>query len=396
MYRKRKLNQIKTFILAIAGLFIIFSCENEKINGVSSNNEHEVSQKIAEKVALNVFKNKSNDFAKATTITRTIENITTYKISSSNLNAFYVFNYNEGGFSIVSADDRISPVLAYSDEGVFSTNITEVPEPVQSWMEEEKEIVQNVKDEQLIQLPGVKLEWDSALGKLPPPIDTSCDDVFVQKGPHLTTNWDQWATYNNLVNSSNCSPNGYNSGKAPTGCVATAMAQIMKFWHKPNSYNWANMPNGYGTVDTQALMRDIGNGWINYGCSVSSQESCNIPGRFNQFGFQASFTDNYDLQLVMNQVNWQPVILSGGRKKDGISWNMYTDGHAWVCDGYQYFYQRGRNEDGSCNGMGWTYIWLHMNWGWGGYCNGWYNAHNFNPSTYTFNYKRKIVYNIHP
>jgi len=394
MYRKHGLNHFKNFILAIASLFIIFSCENEKINKTTTLDKHEVTQKIAEKVALNVFRFKNNELAKTAEITKTIENITTYKISTtSDVNAFYVFNYNEGGFSIVSADDRVSPVLAYCDEGVFSTNINEIPEPVQSWMEEEKEISQAVKIENSIQTPEIKLDWDSALNKLPPPIDPNwCTGNFYQKGPLLTTAWDQGYSYNNLI-PMDC-PNS-SGGKAPTGCVATAMAQIMKYWHKPNSYNWNNMQNFDGTIDTQILMRDIGSGWINYGCSASSQESSNIPGRFNQLGYQASFTTNYSASLITQQLNWnRPVIISGGRKKDGISWNMYTGGHAWVCDGYQQIDIRYMDENNNC--QGWGYLYLHMNWGWGGYCNGWYNAHNFNPSTYTFNFQRKIVYNITP
>ncbi|EOG6905648.1 C10 family peptidase [Flavobacterium psychrophilum] len=394
MYRKRRLNLFKNFILAIAGLFIIFSCENEKINETTTINQHEVTQKIAEKVALNVFRFKNNELAKSAQITKSIENVTTYKMSTtSDVNAFYVFNYNEGGFSIVSADDRVSPVLAYCDEGAFSTNINEIPEPVQSWMEEEKEISQTVKIENSIQTHEIKLDWDSALNKLPPPKDPNwCTDNFYQKGPLLTTTWDQGSTYNNLTPM--VCPNS-SGGRAPTGCIATAMAQIMKYWHKPNSYNWINMPNSYGTVDTQSLMRDIGNGWINYGCNGSSQQSNNISGRFNNFGYNASFTDNYSASLITQQLSWnRPVIVTGGRKKDGISWNMYTEGHAWVCDGYQQIDIRYMDENNNC--QGWGYLYLHMNWGWGGYCNGWYNAHNFNPSTYTFNFKRKIVYNITP
>jgi hypothetical protein len=370
-------------------MLIIVSCEKETID----QEQHDVNQSTVVNIANNLFKN--NNTRRGLNKTKTIESLVAHKITNSEEIAFYVVNYKQGGFVIVSADDRISPVLAYSEQTKFSTDIKQVPEAVQTWMDEEKQISKNVKMKNLDQSPSTKLEWDNALLRNPPPPDTSCDDIFVQKGPLLTTAWSQGSTYNNLIELDCPSSSG---GKAPTGCVATAMAQIMKFLRKPNSYNWDNMPDTYGTIDTQNLMKDIGNNWIDYGCSSSSQESSKIPERFNQFGYSASFTDNYDLQLIMNQVAWKPIILAGGRKKDGISWNMYTDGHAWVCDGYQYFYQKGRNDDGSCNGMGWTYIWLHMNWGWGGTCDGWFNAHNFNPSTdtfsYTFNYERKIIYNI--
>lgn len=276
-------------------------------------------------------------------------------------------------------------------------------------MEEEKEISNTVKVENAIQIPEIKLEWDNLLNKILPNDGSGgddgdggdgggpdwCVDNYIQKGPFISTEWSQWSGYNNLINSGNCAPNYYNSGKAPTGCIATAMAQIMKYLNKPNSYNWNNMPNNIGTYDTQLLMRDIGNGWISYSCGSSSQESCNIPGRFNQLGYSASFTNNYNTDLITQQLNWnKPVIISGGRKKNGISWNMYTDGHAWVCDGYRRNDIRYRDENGNC--LGWGYLYFHMNWGWNGDYNAWFNAHNFNPSTYTYNFKRKIVYNIAP
>ena len=75
-----------------------------------------------------------------------------------------------------------------------------------------------------------------------------------------------------------------------------------------------------------------------------------------------------------------------------------TDGHCWISDGYRNSTIYIRDDAGNCIGQI-GYLFLRMNWGWGagtfGY-SGWYNAHNFNPSTYTFNYKISIVYNLIP
>lgn len=290
-------------------------------------------------------------------------------------------------------------------EGDISTNYSDIPEPMQSWMEEEKDITNYTKTANLEQTYRVQLEWDDILGDGPNPDDPNycSNDTFYQKGPITFTEWDQWSGYNNLVNSGGCTLNFFNAGKPPTGCIATSMAQIMRYWQKPNTYNWNNMPNGFGTVDTQILMRDIGNGWINYGCDASSQQSDNIPGRFANLGFNATYTDNYNPDLIKQQLQWnRPVILSGGRKKDGISWNMYADGHAWVCDGYQDFAIKVKDDQNNC--LTFYYLYFRMNWGWGGRANGWFNAHNFNPVTvgnngnvqHSFNFKRGIVYNITP
>ncbi|WP_089080115.1 C10 family peptidase [Flavobacterium branchiophilum] len=64
-------------------------------------------------------------------------------------------------------------------------------------------------------------------------------------------------------------------------------------------------------------------------------------------------------------------------------WNYYTDGHAWVCDGYVHW------SDCSVSMLA-----LYMNWGWSGNYNGLYAFNNFNPSTYTFNYKSGAVVGI--
>jgi hypothetical protein len=218
-------------------------------------------------------------------------------------------------------------------------------------------------------------------------------------GPLLSTTWGQGYGYNDYTPLTGCT--NYYNGHAPTGCVATAMAQVMKYYQKPSTYNWANMPNTYGTNDTAILMRDIGGAVrMSYGCDGSSANSGDeIASTFrDDFHYSNASGGDYDYQVVKQQlIANKPVILTGGRKKIGISWNMYTDGHAWVCDGFQsstiYSYDE---SEGFCRG--WGYLMLHMNWGWGTYenFNGWYSFNNFNPSTYTFNYETKMYYNITP
>lgn len=205
MLKKQYFKYFKIFIITIS-VFIFASCENQKINETVNSEIHNVNLKKAKVVALSIFNEKNNPTSRETTVTKTIQNVIYFKISDENsVNAFYVFNYLEGGFSIISADDRISPVLAYSEEGNFSAETTEIPEPVQSWIEQEKEISQNVKVQNLEQTPDVKLEWDSALDRLPP-VDSDgggdggdggtggndwCTDYTYQKNPLVNSAWDQ-------------------------------------------------------------------------------------------------------------------------------------------------------------------------------------------------------------
>ena len=75
----------------------------------------------------------------------------------------------------------------------------------------------------------------------------------------------------------------------------------------------------------------------------------------------------------------------GGRKRSGLTWpwNYYTEGHAWVCDGFI-----------SWSDCRISTLSLYMNWGWGGSYNGLYSFSNFNPSSYTFNYQSGVVVGI--
>ncbi|HQV36529.1 MAG TPA: C10 family peptidase [Flavobacterium sp.] len=382
----------------LASLTLLFSCENDNIQN-SSKHQNNIAEIDAKELALSLSKG-SNSVSRGIDITKTIMDATTYK-TESNENAFYAINYNEGGFVVISADNRISPILAYSDDGKFSNNTEEIPDAVISWMEEEKEAIEYVKEMELTQMPEIKLEWDSVQNLLPAPTGgNNCNDTFYQKDPLVNTIWAQGATYNNLI-SLNCSNSS--GGKAPTGCVATAMAQVMKYHQKPVNYNWSNMPYNYGTSDTQLLMKNIGLAvGMDYGCSSSGADTTtDVASAFNNdFNYHgATYTCNYSTSIITQQLNLnKPVILRGGRKRNGITWpwNYYTGGHAWVCDGYQSMMIYFRDDAGNCTGGGNGYLFLHMNWGWGGYCNGWYNAHNFNPASSTFNYKRGIVYNITP
>jgi len=94
------------------------------------------------------------------------------------------------------------------------------------------------------------------------------------------------------------------------------MAQIMKYHHKPNSYQWDAMPSYYGTYATQNLMKDVGNAVnMHYGCTSSWAYGNDITGGFHNLGYNAETTTNFTTGLIMQQIDWnRPVLLSGGRK----------------------------------------------------------------------------------
>ena len=124
--------------------------------------------------------------------------------------AFYVYNHGLSAYVIVSGDDRMKPVLGYSDRGAFVIN--NLPPNIQSWLESYNAIYMALAGgEQVIKEPRLLTR-----AVFPKTVAPMLGDI----------NWNQDAPYNNacpLVQGSHC----------VTGCVATAMAMILKYHNYP-------------------------------------------------------------------------------------------------------------------------------------------------------------------
>ncbi len=334
--------------------------------------------------------------------------------------AFYIFDYegDTGGFSIVSADKREAPLLAYSDNGDFDVdNLEELPPSLMSWlsmMEDEISAIREDISAVSVNSEDAALEWNDmelsaiALQQSDPNSRTSiicpqgarCDDPGnptppppITVGPFLQTTWSQGCGYNDNTPATSNAGYCYN---APTGCVATAMAQIMRFHQYPSRYNWALMPNSVNSQGASSklarLMKDAGvSVGMNYGSNSSGTQTDKVDDALRStFSYSsASWIDNsYSQETIKSNLNSRrPVILRGKSEKNcflGIFCD-YDGGHAWVCDGY-------RTYNTECCG----YLYFHMNWGWGGSYDGWFGFNNWNLSSYAFNYKRAAVVNIKP
>ncbi len=293
-------------------------------------------------------------------------------------NNFYIFK-NDEGFVIVSADDRTIPILAYSTEGTFESE--SIPENLAYWLSGYEQAIQAIIDEQADPSEEIVRQWQEMLeGNLPQQKNVVIPEL-------LSTKWDQHAPYNNLC------PSG-----TLTGCVATAMAQIMKYWEHPvhgtgshsyihptygtlsanfgnTTYDWDNM---HGTVTVASpyaeqlavatLMFHCGVS-VNmiYGTEASSAYSEDVPYAIESyFGYNASnilYKSNYSnsawISLLKSELDaYRPIYYCGS----GI-----YGGHAFVCDGY--------DSDNK----------FHFNWGWSGNANGYFAIGNLNPNNYPFN-----------
>jgi hypothetical protein len=332
----------------------------------------------------------------------------------------YVINYENNGFIIVSADKRISPILAYSDEGRFATDQKVIPGGIVSWMTSVNETISSIRNSNIKQDETVKRLWKRYSEEQILNLSTSTnssgrtnttvyigdcnngDSGFTEftDGLVATPTWDQGSGYNELLTNAGCSQTG--NGRYWTGCVATATAEIMRFYNHPASYNWATMPTNTGSAETSRLMRDIGtagNLSIDYGCDGSSAKSENVPRTLLNFGYSQASYVNYNIWNAKSELsNGRPILIRGRES----FWDDFTpEGHLWVAEGVQYWGYYTCAPDPNTPGE-WVASFtgydcsMRMNWGWGGAFNGWYSANNFNPGGRNYNYANKMVYGIRP
>ncbi|MDR3272269.1 MAG: C10 family peptidase, partial [Flavobacteriaceae bacterium] len=245
----------------------------------------------------------------------------------------------------------------------------------------------------------------------------------LKKSPLLPIEWEQAKPYNQSISLVCPTVEG---GKAYTGCVATATAQIMAYWKYPAQVNWTLLnkyterPNAYpnvmGKLDaknavgaeaeafrTQVanLMKEIGNGvGMKYGCDGSSAQTYDAVSFMKRLGYKggsSSFLNIYNFPETYNSVYQdKPVLISGQSKKVkhkflGITIYTTYKGHAWVVDGYlrqqqqvtvtvQLIKKSTGQVISQSTHTGYNYInFLHNNWGWRkGVNNGYYVEGAFN------------------
>ncbi|MCU4165189.1 C10 family peptidase [Carboxylicivirga caseinilyticus] len=341
-----KTNKLVLYILI---LFLTISCSKEKeiedsVNVIDKNFiELSLVRKIAEEVN---FDNKDypNCVIKSTSSKSTKRTIMTVnEVKNENeKTSFYVINYIEGGFIIVSADKRTTPILAFSENGDFDFKESSFPPGLILWINDTKKQISTIQNSDLEQSKKVKLAWEEvedALGilsqstsVLEPPVVCYQHTETVTVGPFLNSTWYQTGGFNDALPYIQC--DGYNM-QAFAGCVIIAMGQVMRYYEYPIDYDWASMPLTYGTSTTANFINDIHNAISNSypsypeyycdGTSVYTSDMGNVLK--NQFGFSSADYSNYNYKTVLNNLNNnRPVILRGDNGEVG---------HAWVCEGYK-------------------------------------------------------------
>lgn len=304
---------------------------------------------------------------------------------------YYIFNSNnDNGFVIISGDDQLTAIVGYSDD----CRIGEMPPALAEWLNVYSSYVDDVR--------SGAVEHVSA---------TAATGTRIE--PMLQTSWNQSAPYNNFCPE-------VSGQRTPTGCTATAMAQVMKFHEWPASpkkaiswlnnitgktetiditkhvYDWDNMLNhyrdGYNTVQADAvaqLMVDVGKA-INSSYAPGGTGSTDVDaarGLVNVFNYSPQikiFKRNectYDEFISVIRENLearQPLVHCGQAQS-------YAAGHAFVCDGI--------DENN----------YVHIDWGWDGAFNGFFDLGSMAPGGTgigggqdRYNVHQSVIANIRP
>jgi len=316
-------------------------------------------------------------------------------------NVYYGYNFSNGGFVLVAANDAALPVLAYSPVSELDphvADITKLANPgVQHWLRSYQQQISSINASKAENSEN-KAMWQQILNN-----DFSFYSAKNSKEvlPLVTTTWNQRYPYNMYCPLDNGVP-------SVVGCVATALVQILRYHQYPlhgqgshshyvlgqnltvnyaaQTYNWSNMPNSgldqdfYKQQEIAKISYHAGVAVdMNYSATGSGAQTSILPDILTTY-FKYSSDADFVYRDSYTDTQWAALLKSELDLERPMEYSGYGDagGHAFVCDGYQ-------NE---------TYF--HFNWGWEGKYDGFFQINNLNPGTYTFNDNQGVAYKIHP
>ncbi len=315
--------------------------------------------------------------------------------------AFHVFEASDGkGFALVSGDDEFPEIIGYSDKGGFAYD--NLPDGLMAYLEMYSQYVAEVRKGNA-EAPQVT----ERITRATPVVAPMCE-----------AQWGQGAPFYNkcpLIGVSRC----------VVGCVATAMAQIM-YYHKfperasglvsydtenpqigkggiltvnlnttTHIYDWVSMKNTAGECTTVASRDAVAQ--LSYDCGVTAHMSYGTDGSgttdveacyalYTNFGYSKATVEYKYKDFFDDATEWEEMIIRELDEKRPVLFGAVSStgggadaaGHAFVLDGYD------------SNGF------VHVNWGWDGYCDGYYDIVKLNPDGYTFSLGQDAIVGIKP
>ena len=306
---------------------------------------------------------------------------------------YYIYNVGETGFVIMAGDDCVRPIIGYSENGVF--NPDDMAPALADFLETKCQYIMD-KAQKGMQTFEVANDWTmlEKTGRMVSRHGGREDEYLVM------TQWNQNYPYNYFCPEGEGGPGGH----CYAGCVATAAAQLMKFWNHPiqgqgshtytpedhpeygpltvnfgeATYDWDNMPNSISANSPQEQIEAVAELIYHVGVSVDMNyrptSSGAVTGKlcetmpayfFYTDQMDNLYRENYthegymDLLIRSVDMGW-PMVHRGG-------------GHAYVVDGYN------------------DYDMVHINWGWSGSSDDWFNIDD-----HGYTEGESVIYNYVP
>ena len=322
----------------------------------------------------------------------------------------FVFNTASGGFVVVSANDIAYPILGYSDENSLKSE--NIPSNVKAWLDLYANEIQMAVDSGVVQSDDVMKAWSNI---------ESYSNADVTVSPLISTRWNQSPLYNNL-----CPYDSAKNERTVTGCVATAMAQVLKYWDYPvtgngdysykhtlgtqysdfaaTTYDWANMPLELTSASTDAQVAAVSQLMYHCGVSVEMDYGVSSTGGSGAFTISSKSNTTHCAEYALREYwgykptlqglqkakysdkDWKTMLKDDLKAGRPIIYSGHGDGgHCFVCDGY--------NED----------EYFHFNWGWGGLYDGYFLLNALAPGSGgigsgggTYNNDQQAIFGVEP
>ena len=378
-------------------------------------NAKQVNKETAERVALEFIKQQKRESSKNSLsikrVSVTNANIPSLRAIDEETPYYYIYNIGENdGFVIVSGDDRISPILGYSTSGQF--DFSHLPPATDKLLCYYQDLIKNAIDSNLTPSDIVKQNW----------VKTETGNIETKN--LQTALWDQGSPYNDKC------PVYQNNDRSMTGCGATALSIIMKHHRWPatgkggNSYEseslngnipisesfegtpyrWDLMPDKYidenytpiytpeeaDAVSTIMYHAGVASS-MNYGIDSYGSSGAYFSNMATALTDNFGYTCKFVYKKYYSSSEWNRLIYDNINKNEPLIYRGADEfetngGHFFIIDGYQYIYtaENVLNEQ-----------FYHINWGWGGYLNGFFRLDNLYPQTgLDFSFGNSAIINI--
>lgn len=387
---------MKRIILTISIIALAFS------NMIAGPVDQQTAQRIGEK------------FLKTTSLGQKTDiqlNLVSAAITKGEID-YYIFNVKgDNGFVVISGDDRVKPILAYSTEGSYSAN--DVADGFQFTLNGYRDDIRYVREHNIAATSDIVAEWQSIekTGYIRQNRNLRTVDVL------LETTWNQNYPYN-----SQCPEDeGGNGGHVYAGCVATAMGQVINYYNHPTrgtgshsytpggwgypsyptqtanfgetDYHFELMPHDLDSLSTDEEVFYIAQLLHHLGISVEMMYSPDGSGAYSDdvpyalqhyFGFSncsleykdgwwgGGYTNEEWAEALKGELDQNRPIYYNGQDDNG------NGGHAYVCDGYD------END------------YFHFNWGWSGKDDAFCAIGALNTTKYAFNQANAAIFDLYP